>query len=116
MAKEMKHLPNSTNIHFSFLTYRNNIVSFGYNNSWKTHPIANRFGYRFNSIHSELACILNYNGNIRDIHSLHLVNVRIGKEINSILNSKPCCKCQKLLSFYGITNISYSTEYGFINV
>lgn len=110
-ARHFLSLPIGRNKHFSFLMKRRNIVGFGYNKSYTTHPIANKYGYRFASIHSELDCILSFNGPPRDLAQYTLVNIRFLKN-GSVGLSKPCPICQLLLSNFGITHILYTNKSG----
>lgn len=105
----LKHVPTKKNRHFSFLVRKNNILSIGWNNYLKTHPMAFKFNYNSRAIHSELACLLNSDKIDR---KSYMVNVRIGQN-NKLLLSKPCENCQSLLLHHGITNVVYSTREGF---
>lgn len=110
-ARNFLSLPTGHSKHFSFLLKRRNIVGFGYNKSFTTHPVAKRYGYRFAAIHSELDCILSFNGPPRELAYYTLVNLRF--LANGKLGlAKPCKICQQLLSNFGIKNIIYSNMYG----
>lgn len=89
---------------------KNNILSLGWNNSLKTHPIAKKFGYRFSGIHSELHCLLN--AKTIDFSRCYMINVRLGEK-KALRQSKPCEPCQRLLIHYGINKVVYSVESGF---
>lgn len=105
----LKHLASKKNRHFSFLVRKNQIVSMGWNNYLKTHPIADKFNYGSKAIHSELACLLNAN---KIDKKSYMINIRIGAN-NSIMLSRPCKNCQSLLLHYGVSDVIYSTEEGF---
>ncbi len=95
--------------HFSFVTHRNSIVAIGVNNSKKTHPIANRYGYIFNGIHSELAALIDYGINKPWDPRLTLINIRImAYDKRTIGLSQPCDKCMKLLSDFGVRRVVFS--------
>ncbi|HIJ11850.1 TPA: hypothetical protein HA278_07365 [Candidatus Woesearchaeota archaeon] len=86
-------LPISVNItrpkkHVSVIIRKNEIVSVGTNN-FRTHPLAKRYGYRFEEVHSELDALLRYRG-IKD--NLTLVNFRYNR-FGDMRMSKPCCLC-----------------------
>lgn len=106
IAVNLAFVPKQRTKHFSFLVRKNTIISVGWNNSYKTHPIAKKFGYRFNSIHSELACLIN--ANTIDFSQYKLVNFRLDNEL-ILKNSKPCEICEKLLFHYGISEVFYTT-------
>lgn len=109
MAKQFdKETPNDTE-HFSFLVRKNNIESFGFNNRSKSHPLAIKFKYRYPTIHSELAAILNHSDSF---DKYYMVNIRIGRS-GKLLMSKPCRACQRLLRYYNINEVLYSTDCGF---
>jgi deoxycytidylate deaminase len=100
--------------HFSFIVKKNNIVSVGWN-SFKSHTIAFKHNYPYGKIHSELACILNYSGDINCLNKYEILNIRIGMD-NNLKLSKPCKFCKKMLSHYNINNVVYSTELGFSRI
>lgn len=74
--------------HVSFILRKGELVSFGVN-KMKTHPLAKKYGYRYNEIHSELDALLKYKGP-RD--KLVLVNFRFNR-YGEMRMSKPCAKC-----------------------
>ena len=108
IAYSMLDLPDTKYKHFSFLIKRNKIVSVGYNLSFKTDPLAKKYNYRFNNIHSELKAILNYPFPPATLSKYTMVNIRIMGN-GSIGLSKPCKKCQQLLRDFGISRVWYST-------
>lgn len=110
ICQELFEVPNG-NKHFSFICDRNRIVCLGWNNTRKTHPLANKFQCRFNAIHSELDAILNFPYRVSDISSFSLVNVRLMMN-RSVGLSKPCKPCQNLLNFFGVNDVTYSTAAG----
>ena len=108
---EFIHLPDGRTKHFTYILERNKIISFGWNQAFKTHPMAKKYGMRFLCIHSELHAITNFPYRINTIGNYDLVNVRIRKT-GEVCISKPCIFCQKLISDLGITTIFYSTNEG----
>lgn len=110
IALDLKDIPNAKTIHFSFLVKKNKIISIGWNTYCKTHPIANKFGHRENNIHSELSCIINHKR--KSLRNIVMINIRINKR-GEIRNAIPCESCKKMLAFYKIDNIIYSTDRGF---
>jgi deoxycytidylate deaminase len=104
----LKHMVCGHSKHFSFLVERNKIISMGWNRSFDTHPLAKRFGHRFNCVHSELDCILNFPYPFPHLSYYTLINIRlVGTEFRM---AKPCLKCEKMLDFFGISDIIYSTN------
>ena len=98
--------------HFSFIIDKNQIISIGKANSWKSHPLAQRFGHRHHCIHSELAAILSFNPPFRTIPDYTFINIRLLKDL-SLANSKPCGPCTNLLKSFGVSEVIYSTSSGF---
>tara|TARA_R100001082_G_scaffold81061_1_gene48051 strand:+ start:3698 stop:4084 length:387 start_codon:yes stop_codon:yes gene_type:complete len=74
--------------HVSLIVRKNEIVSVGTNN-FRTHPMAKKFGYRFEEVHSELDALLRYRG---PKDNLTLVNFRYNR-FGDMRISKPCSKC-----------------------
>lgn len=112
IARKLYHLPGSSKKHFSFLVCKNRIVSVGWNDSFKTHPLGEVLGYRFGTFHSELSCFLNCQYDFFQNRKLKFYNVRLNRR-RQILNSKPCSKCQVLLAMTSISEIYYTGENGF---
>jgi deoxycytidylate deaminase len=110
MAKILNDETSSDIRHFSFLVRKNSVNSIGYNNTSKTHTIADKIGYRYPTIHSELSTILNFSG--KEISDYYMINFRFDK-MGNLSMSKPCNNCQNLLKHYGIVKVVYSTGYGF---
>jgi deoxycytidylate deaminase len=113
ISKRLIDCPDSSKKHFSFLVIRNKVVSIGWNKAWKTHPLAKKYGYRFNCTHSELDCILNSEIPISDLSNCTMINIRLDSSLNLQL-SKPCCSCQELISDFGIGEVWYSTNNDFV--
>jgi deoxycytidylate deaminase len=97
--------------HYTFLLRRNAVMSIGWNRPFKTHPLAARFGYKFNSIHSELNAITKYDGRITDLSRFTLVNVRLDKA-GDVRMSRPCETCQLMLAAFGVSEVWYTTNDG----
>jgi deoxycytidylate deaminase len=111
IAKDSKHIVDTPQRHFSFILLKNNIISMGWNQAWKTHPMAAKYGHRFNVIHSELACVKNMQHNWSILEKCRLVNIRI-KPNGSIGLSKPCKYCMKLIVDFNIGEIYYTDKDG----
>lgn len=110
-ANNLIHLPDARSKHFSFIVERNCILSVGWNKSFKTHPLAKRYGHRFSSIHSELDAIKNFPYAPASLIYYKFVNLRIMGD-GSVGLSKPCVHCQELLAKFGIEQIYYSDHDG----
>jgi tRNA(Arg) A34 adenosine deaminase TadA len=111
LSRNLIELTPHRSKHFSFVVRRNTIVSIGWNQPFKTHPQAQRFGYRFNCIHSELHAILKFSKAVRELSHYMLVNVRLDKQ-GDVRMSKPCVTCQKLLGVFTFNEVWYSTNEG----
>lgn len=95
--------------HFTFLIYRNRIISIGRNHVYKTHPQGiDKYGYG-KIIHSELDCLKS----IRKINPKKhtIVNIRLNGK-RQIRKSDPCTDCAKMLKSIGFTEILCSDNYG----
>ena len=92
--------------HTSLIIRKGNIVSIGTNQN-KTHPLAKKYGYRYNEVHSELDALLRYKG---PKDNLKLINYRFNR-FGDMRMSKPCCVC---LPWCGVifNDIWYSTNDG----
>ena len=109
-AKLLNIETDSDTRHFSFLVRKNSINSVGYNFVNKTHTIAKKVGYKWPTIHSELSAILNFSG--KEVSNYYMINFRFDK-MGNLSMSKPCKGCQKLLRYYNISKVIYSTGCGF---
>ena len=74
--------------HVSVIVRKNEIVSVG-TNKFRTHPLAKKYGYRFDEVHSELDALLRYRG---PKDSMKLINFRFNR-FGDMRMSKPCCSC-----------------------
>jgi len=97
--------------HVSFIAERSSIIAMGWNQPYKTHPMAMKFNYRYNAIHSELHCILNFEKPVKLLNKYTFINVRIDDN-GSLKMSKPCHICKKLLWSFGVKEVWYSTSVG----
>lgn len=97
--------------HFSFLCIRNKIIASGLNDCWKTSTLSNKFGHRFNSIHSEIAVIKNCPVHWRELPNLTMVNVRLNRNME-LMMAKPCSFCAKMLDYFEVGEVYYSTNLG----
>lgn len=94
--------------HVSIIIRKNEIVSVGTNN-FRTHPLAKKYGYRFDEVHSELDALLKYKG---PKDNLKLVNYRFNR-FGDMRMSKPCCCCLPWCD-YVFDDIWYSTNGGMV--
>lgn len=76
--------------HISLIFNKNRLVSIGAN-YFKTHPKAQRLGYLYDEMHSELDAYRKVPKNLRD-KKLTLINVRMNAE-GQLRMSKPCAVC-----------------------
>lgn len=111
MSYDLVGLPQSNYKHFSFIVRKNLIVGFGYNNAWKTEPLASKFGHRYNAIHSEVAAIKSL-GRSPITEDKVLINVRIGRN-GEIGLSKPCKYCRSMIDqLFPFDEVWFSDENG----
>ena len=96
--------------HVSLIVRKNEIVSVGTNN-FRTHPLAKKYGYRFDEVHSELDALLRYKG---PKDNLVLVNYRFNR-FGDMRMSKPCCFCLPWCSAV-FDEMWYSTNEGMVNL
>jgi len=94
--------------HVSLIVRKNEIVSVG-TNHFRTHPLAKKYGYRFDEVHSELDALLRYKG---PKDNLVLVNYRFNR-FGDMRMSKPCCNCLVWCEAL-FDDIWYSTNDGMI--
>jgi len=87
LAKELIAQNPRPKKHASIIIYKNTIVSAGVNRA-KTHPLAQKYGYMFGEMHSELDAVRR----IKPQSGLILINYRMNRFLE-YRNSKPCCKC-----------------------
>lgn len=111
LAKANIELPSGGQLHFSFILKKKKIVSFGFNNAWKSSPISAKYGHRWNAIHSELMAIKNFPWSINELGRFTFVNIRLRKD-GSIALSKPCIHCEKMLSYFGVSELYYTSNEG----
>lgn len=109
LAKANIELPIGGQLHFSFIMKKKKIVSFGYNNAWKTSSLAAKYGHRFSCIHSELMAIKNFPYHISELCNFTFVNVRLRRN-GDIALSKPCQCCSRMLDAFGISEVYYTTN------
>lgn len=104
--------------HFSFIVYKNKIVSIGFNNTKKTHPYNLKNRYRSkeqNDIsglvgtHSELSAVIKYGW--EDLNDHVLINTRIDLK-GRLANSKPCSGCQNLIKQLQFKHVFYTDTEG----
>ena len=93
------------------LVVRKGIVESVGTNQFKTHPLAKKYGYRYDEVHSELDALLKYKGS-KD--GLTLVNFRFNSD-GEMRMSKPCCLCLPWCTAV-FDNIFYTTNDGIIHL
>ena len=96
--------------HVSLIVRKNEIVSVG-TNHFRTHPLAKKYGYRFDEVHSELDALLRYKG---PKDNLVLLNYRFNR-FGDMRMSKPCCFCLPWCSAV-FDEMWHSTNEGMVNL
>ena len=81
-------------------------------NVFKTHPLANKYGYIIGCVHSELDAFNKLPKKYkRDLRKLKLVNIRMNR-FEQLRNSKPCKHCLPWC-IEMFDEIWYTTDTGF---
>ena len=96
--------------HVSFILRRNKILSIGWNNGRKTSVFAVKSGYRFGTIHAEVAAIRNYYYPVYTLAKCNMVNIRINR-MGELCMAKPCKICNLILEKFGL-EVCYTDERG----
>ena len=96
--------------HVSIIVRKNEIVAVG-TNHFRTHPLAKKYGYRFDEVHSELDALLRYKG---EKDNLKLINYRFNR-FGDMRMSKPCRYCLPWCDIV-FDDIWYSTNDGMKNL
>lgn len=104
------HLVKAKYRHFSFIADGNKIVSWGFNECFRTHPLASRFCHRFSDVHSELAALAAFPHRIKDLSLYTFVNVRVRRLDNLFGYAAPCLHCKLMLKTFGINEVIYSNN------
>jgi tRNA(Arg) A34 adenosine deaminase TadA len=110
LCKIAKSLRNDSRYkHFSFILHKKRIVSVGWNNTNKSHPIAKKYGHRFNSRHSEVHAVSKFPYRIKKLRDCVIVNIRLTKK-GKIAISKPCRFCQQFLAEIRIKEVWFTND------
>jgi len=81
--------PPQERTHYSIVLHKNKIVAVGTENRGKTHPKAKALGYKYPTIHSELAAYIELE---QDPAKCILVNLRVSPT-GKIGMARPCRYC-----------------------
>lgn len=110
VAKSLKLANTNKFRHFSYLLLGKKIVSVGLNNMKKTHPLGARYS-QFPYIHSEINSIVRSDIKVAELQNCTMVNIRLGKR-GSLLLSRPCNSCARILADFQIGEVLYSNQFG----
>jgi deoxycytidylate deaminase len=99
---------NGTYFHCAAIFKRNKILSIGVN-SFKTHPLAIKYGYDNGNVHAELAAVVKMG--LTNCSGLSIAVLRIGRN-NKLAMSKPCCHCNKLIYNLGFKSVYFTDRNG----
>ena len=94
--------------HVSFIVRKGVVESVGVN-QYKTHPLAKKYGYRYDEVHSELDALLKYKG---PKDGLSLYNFRFNR-YGDMRMSKPCRLCTPWCDAV-FDEIFYTTDQGVV--
>lgn len=105
-------IPEENNYrHVTFIVMKNKVMAVGYNKSFKSHPLAKKYGHRFNSIHSELDSILNCEFPPFMLRHMTMINLRINRN-GRLAMSKPCSNCRRLIADFRLAEVYYTNREG----
>lgn len=104
-------LPQSRFKHFTFFVRRNRILQIGWNFSRRTHTASKKYGFRFETLHSEIHALIGAKPHREDFHRIKVYNVRINN-LGEVANAMPCVNCGPVLDMYGFKDIFYTGEDG----
>jgi len=90
LLKLARLFPPKERTHYSVVLHGNRIMACGEENRKKTHPKAKKLGYKYPTIHSELAAFMAIDKSIAK--ECTLINMRI-TPTGSVGMSKPCPYC-----------------------
>lgn len=93
------------------LARKGTVISTGYNQMDKTHPLQNKFykGDGTLGLHAEIDACLGVTA--ADLKGAHLYVMRILRN-DQIAIAKPCPVCYKFLVSVGVARVTFSTGYG----
>lgn len=113
ISSELIHCIPFHSKHFSYLLYRNNILSVGYNHP-KTSTLAQKLGFYDKmkyGTHAEIHAILNFPYGEDRLRRCKLINIRIGAK-GDLRIAKPCPICTNALDKFQISDIIYTDSDG----
>lgn len=98
-------------IHFSFILDGKKILSMGHAQSFKTSPLAKKYGHRYSAIHSELHAIRRFPLPVSELRNCTMVNIRFLKN-GRLAMARPCIYCQSLLADFEVGELYYTNYIG----
>ena len=108
IARSLMHKPQSSFLHFSFITKGTHIYSIGWNDVTKTSKLVK---YPLGGVHAEAMSIGGLE-NLNLCRKATLINIRLNPR-KELRLSKPCDVCLGFVKKMGFKKIFYSTEVGF---
>lgn len=112
-SHKLIHLCDGRTYHFSYILRRNKIISFGVNSYRRTSWLARKNRYGWSYCHSEIASLISLQFSLHKIKKTTLVNIRLSRDSQSLLLSKPCKYCLRLIEQLDFDEVWFSTEKGF---
>lgn len=107
---------NGRQKHFAFIVRRNKIMSIGYNDTHKTHPLCFRYGYIRPYIHAEISALLDLQkSNYDEYHKSIFITLRLGKNY-CLRYAKPCKYCSTVLQLFPFKSVYYSDGKDFVRM
>ncbi len=104
ITKELSHIPNANNKHFTFFVKRNTILSIGWCDYYIRPKECDKYKYGEKMLHSELAALIKFRGDYSDLQRCSLINTRINRH-NIIGMSKPCECCNRMIKEIGFKKV-----------
>ncbi len=111
MAKKASELSDYSQYKVgSCILYKGKVISIGFNQHFKTHPLTRLF-HEEQTIHAEVSSIIRLK-NKEILKDCKIVVYRQHKD-GELAMSRPCPTCIKILKFFKISQIAYTIPGGF---
>lgn len=93
------------------IVYKGRVISVGVNQQLKCHPLTRMFN-EFQSIHAEVSSIVRLK-NKKILKECKMVVYR-ENALGELAMARPCPTCLKILKFFNISSIAYTTDGGYV--
>lgn len=92
------------------IVYKGRVMSVGMNQNLKSHPLTRMFN-EFQTIHGEVSAIIRLK-NKKILKECKMVVYR-ENALGELAMARPCPTCLKILKFFNISRIAYTTDGGY---